>query len=233
MALIGSITSFELLPDAPTDPGASPALAKRQGTRWTAINKCPDQAQTPLVFATRAEFDERFFGGSRCNRGQDLRAWTISCSADNFIFIPYDGRCNDNEICIDGVQSAGHPDIAYCVQQEHYVNISNTLKAGQGAAQTKRVIANVPSRPGDNYIYEFAVGGKSGTDFAFKTNKVTIEAFDGNERLLDRNECSDCSSIGIQPWHKDVTHFISSVSLPNPGDEARVYGAALQRGLGF
>ncbi|KAL8812795.1 MAG: hypothetical protein Q9200_000762 [Gallowayella weberi] len=219
-----------LLPDAPTDgsdttptPPPNQPLSKR-ATSWRAINQCPSQA------GPRARPVETYFGGSRCYRDAGDQDWIISCGTDANHLTNYDGECQDNELCMDGVQTARHPDTAYCVQHENYVNIVNILAKGTQQKSTRTTLSGYQ---GNDYVLESIVSGKNGPNDPFKASFMSIEARDRDEHPLNTNSCHDCSSIGIQPLPAGLDHFVTTVALPNPGDQARVYSIPLKRGLGF
>ena len=159
---------------------------------------------------------------TRCAEDDDL-----SYSTENF-----PGNCADTELCIDGVTAPGHPPVAYCVATTNFVQIAQ----GQyGAGQQVGVRISLPDKTTTTDAIEVVTAGGGGITESYLAENLKLEALDAGGAVLPGgvNQCSSCTSIGIQPWPQGTDSFYATVDLATKGDSVFLYEVSVRPGTGW
>lgn len=84
-------------------------------------------------------------------------------------------------------------------------------------------------------MIEAVVSGPDGPSQGFTASYLSIQAADKTGNLISGtlDECSRCSSIGLEPLPNGFDHAVVKVGLPNPGDTVNLYAGLVSAGRGF
>lgn len=182
------------------------------------INTCPSTYTFLTSYCTRRTGQDYV---TRCAEDDDLSYSTVDLASN----------CADTELCIDGITSPGHPPVAYCVSLHNF----SKLASGQyGAGQQVGVRITLPDKGSitSNNAIEVVTAGGGGITEAYLASHLKLEARDASDALLPGgvNQCSACTSIGIEPWPTGTDSFYATVQLANAGDSAFLYEARVVPG---
>ena len=124
--------------------------------------------------------------------------------------------------------------MAYCVATNNFVQIAK----GQYAAGQQvgvRITLEDKAAITSNKAIEVVTAGGGGITEAYLSSHLKLEARDASDALLPGglNQCSLCTSIGIEPWPTGTDSFYATVQLANTGDSAFLYEALVMPGSGW
>ena len=109
---------------------------------------------------------------------------------------------------------------AYCVSGINFVNL-----AMFSGATTRKLKAIPSDLTQTNDMAEVFLSEKGDSTKVFNTAHLKLEAQDANGNTLPGglDECSNCASIGVQPWPQNTASFEITVTLYNLDDPPDLY----------